>query len=171
MEARGFLYFVFMIASIIGIRKYKLNKKSLLFVAFAGIQSYLYWDTDKINSFMSIFKTTPATTAPSLVEAVSFTPSLPDGWIIFFISPVVIFSFFIFYCYASDKTVLRNEKAVAEYERENQIRLARYREERRQEYYARKQKRNNESVGDVVWGITWRAIAYAITGLWFWKAK
>lgn len=76
-----------------------------------------------------------------------------------------------FYCYASDKTVLRNEEAVAKYEREDQIRLAKYREERRQEYYARKQKRNNESVGDVVWGVTWRAIAYAITGLWFWKAK
>lgn len=40
-----------------------------------------------------------------------------------------------------------------------------------EEYYTRKQKRNNESLGDVAWGVTWRAIAYAITGLWFWKAK
>lgn len=38
-----------------------------------------------------------------------------------------------------------------------------------QKYYS--YKRNNETVGDVVWGVAWRAIAYSLTGLWFWKSK
>lgn len=35
-----------------------------------------------------------------------------------------------------------------------------------QKYYARK----DETVGDVVWGVTWRIIAFSLTGLWFRKA-
>lgn len=92
MESRDFLYFVFMIASIIGICKYKLNKKSLLFVAFAGIQSYLYWDTDKINSFMNSSKSTSTATATT---GASFMPGF-DISTIFLILFMVIFAFFVF---------------------------------------------------------------------------
>lgn len=155
MEARDFLYFVFMIASIIGICKYKLSKKSLLFVAFAGIQSYLYWDTNKINSFMS--KDSLAHTNESF-----FMPNFSDLLIIFFIVSLSIFV--IFYFFSSSTTSIKNDKKIlTEYKNDYPF--------KRVYQKPKSYKRNNESVGDVVWGVTWRAIAYAITGLWFWKAK
>lgn len=164
MEARDFLYFVFMVVSVIGIYKYKLNKKSLLFIAFAGIQNYSYWDISKVEGLKSIFinNNAPAKAGTSFIHGF-------DIYAIFFILFMVAFFLFVIYCYKSDTPPLYNKKAVAKYHEEECKRLAKYREERRQEYYSRKRK--NETAGDIAWGVAWRAIAYAITGLWFWKAK